>query len=845
MVDGRGEGRLAAEREGALSAEKVPMESRLRTWLSIALALALATDAPAAFPQVSQLPRVDSYGDPLPEGALLRIGTTRLRPGAVVKALAFSPDGKQLVTANPTTGVQIWDVATGKYVHGFSLSGATLVAVSSDGTMVAALEDNKECKVWSVIKGTAVANMNQYLAEIADLQFSPDGKVLALTTWRRVVKLWDIASRQWVQTFKGNTYPSTGASCALTADGKKLASISNSGPLVLFDGTTGKELHRVEEKTTGNAPRRGDALLFSPDGTKLGTTGPVELWDVATGKLSSRLQTFGNCLTFTPDGRFLLTDSDSLEICYWDAATGKQTRRIASNHHDRLRALAISPDGKCLATSADDCTVRLTDLQSGRSLHEFQGHQADGFGAWFLSDGKAVVSTSQSRSRKTPDSTSFHFWDARSGKEIRNLSWAETKAQRAVLSRDGGLLAAAYSDGRIMLCDVESGKWRELLRDRVMSPESLQMSCDGAWLMWHDTHDPFDERLAFKPRYGAVEIKRCKVVDLPFKSCYWFTHENSILASFDIGSRRAGFQDEVAFYDVARGKQISEDSQPLSFQRMVMPPGHSWAGGGEAFPLEIYGPKGECWVISRSGRLLIEGTSTGMIVIKDDISHTLVRQLAGHRGPVCSLGFSPDGKRLVTTGDDISIVVWDFEAILAQWRRPDIALSVKELESLWHMLKSDKAHTAIVRLLEGPKSTVAFLRQRLSRASAEEMAPVKRWVADLNSEQFSLREKASAELLKLGDFAVPILDKVLGENPTLEVRRRAEALLDKLEKQPPSPARLQQQRALETLELLETAEARELLITLAGGAPEAWLTQQAKAACRRAAADLPKSSNSW
>ena len=191
-------------------------------------------------------------------------------------------------------------------------------------------------------------------------------------------------------------------------------------------------------------------------------------------------------------------------------------------------------------------------------------------------------------------------------------------------------------------------------------------------------------------------------------------------------------------------------------------------------------------------------------------------------------------------------MVWDFEAILAQWRRPEIAIPAKELENLWITLRSDRDYyAAIARFVEGPKSTVAFLRQHLLPVSAEEMATVKRWVADLNSDKFSLREKASAELLKLRDFAVAILDKVLGENPTLEVRRRAEAILDKLEKQPPSPARLQQQRALETLELLETAEARELLITLAGGAPEAWLTQQAKAACRRATADLPKSSNSW
>ena len=125
-------------------AEKLPMEARVRMLLSIALALALTSGGRAASPETSQSPAVDTYGDPLPEGALLRIGTTRLRPGAVVKALAFSPDSKQLITANPTTGVQVWDVATGKCLNGFSLSGATRVALSSDGAKVAAAEGTKK-----------------------------------------------------------------------------------------------------------------------------------------------------------------------------------------------------------------------------------------------------------------------------------------------------------------------------------------------------------------------------------------------------------------------------------------------------------------------------------------------------------------------------------------------------------------------------------------------------------------------------------------------------------------------------------------------------------------------------
>src|SRR6516165_8782698 len=58
--------------------------------------------------------RTDALGDPLPEGALYRIGTTRLHPGAPVEAMTFSADGKSLITATLATGVHVWEVATGK-----------------------------------------------------------------------------------------------------------------------------------------------------------------------------------------------------------------------------------------------------------------------------------------------------------------------------------------------------------------------------------------------------------------------------------------------------------------------------------------------------------------------------------------------------------------------------------------------------------------------------------------------------------------------------------------------------------------------------------------------------------
>jgi hypothetical protein len=117
-------------------------------------------------------------------------------------------------------------------------------------------------------------------------------------------------------------------------------------------------------------------------------------------------------------------------------------------------------------------------------------------------------------------------------------------------------------------------------------------------------------------------------------------------------------------------------------------------------------------------------------------------------------------------------------------------------------------------------------------------------VADLDNERFETRSQATEQLEKLRELAEPILRDALRGKPPLERRRRIERLLEKVAtaRETPPPDRLRMLRALEALERIGTPEARHLLQQLAQGAPEAWLTQEAKASqcrlARRTAANL-------
>jgi HEAT repeat protein len=140
------------------------------------------------------------------------------------------------------------------------------------------------------------------------------------------------------------------------------------------------------------------------------------------------------------------------------------------------------------------------------------------------------------------------------------------------------------------------------------------------------------------------------------------------------------------------------------------------------------------------------------------------------------------------------------------------------------------------RLARAPEQAVPWLAERLKpvpKTEAPAKKRVKELVAQLDDDDFDTREKATAELTKLGEAVAPGLRKVLEEKVSAEVRQRIASVLEKLGKPANDPECLRQLRVLEALELMNTAASRKLLQQLADGAPNAALTQEAAASYQR------------
>jgi hypothetical protein len=187
--------------------------------------------------------------------------------------------------------------------------------------------------------------------------------------------------------------------------------------------------------------------------------------------------------------------------------------------------------------------------------------------------------------------------------------------------------------------------------------------------------------------------------------------------------------------------------------------------------------------------------------------------------------FSPDGRRLVTDGGNGAAWLWDLTGGVKA------GLAAVELADRWRDLAgadSGSANWALWKLALSPQESLPLLREQLRPAVLASAGLTMRAIADLNDDDFAVRQKATQDLEVVGEGARNALEKALLEPASLEAKRRIEALLARLDAGPPAAKLLRELRALEVLEAIGTPEARKIVETVARGAPGMRLTREAQ-----------------
>jgi WD40 repeat protein/serine/threonine protein kinase len=319
------------------------------------------------------------------------------------QSLAFSPDGQRVATGDRAGSIAIWDVATGKkLLPGEGAAGnMDQVSVSRDGKWGASvgrdgtvriweagtgqqresfrLEDHVLCvtfhpdgrslalgtykgavRVWNWREKTAVWTARTPRASIQKISFSPDGKRLATAGYDRAVRIWDAATGKEVFTLEGHT--DEVSSIAFGPDGKYLASGSADQLVKVWDLATGKNIHSLKQ------PQWVKTVAFAPDGKHLLVTGhfpDAKIWDAVTGEEIRTLAASGAKLRtgiYSPRGDRIITCDRANRLVLWEAATGKPLRELNLVELFSINDLVFAPDGQHVLTANSNGTVYVLRL---------------------------------------------------------------------------------------------------------------------------------------------------------------------------------------------------------------------------------------------------------------------------------------------------------------------------------------------------------------------------------------------------------------------------------------------------------------------------------------------------
>jgi len=452
--------------------------ARLSTRVVLLLALIVGISLPGVVltARGAQERKGDAAGveRPLPAGAVMRLGTTRLRHSDTVRSLAFTPDGKALVSTAFIDAVRVWDTATGRQIRalGEELEGTYALALCPDGKRLITVgrAPGDKLRVWDLAAGTVLMSAPGDHNGINCLALSPDGETFATAGQDRNVYVWKMENGlEFSQTPLSVSAMGPGIWClAFSSDGKLLAAGNYMGTVQIWEVGSDKEPLTVK----AHSDRLG-SIAFAPDGKALasggahyeriaagkgGMTGEIRLWDIETGAKRVEFQTDAEerCIegvSFSPDGKILASVGSGSVVSLWDAATGRRVRTVQAQQ-DRMSshgAVAFSPDGRLLATGGPGNVIRLWNVASGEPIFSDPAGHRDVVQCVAISpDGRLVGSSS--------GEGTIRLWDSSTGQQLRALRGSDEWVYALAFGENGKVLAAAGSEGVVRLWDPGSGE---------------------------------------------------------------------------------------------------------------------------------------------------------------------------------------------------------------------------------------------------------------------------------------------------------------------------------------------------------------------------------------------------
>jgi WD40 repeat protein len=808
----------------------------------------------------AQAPRLDGDGDPLPAGAVYRLGTKAWRHSGNAFSPTWSGDGQRLAMICNYREVRVLDGATGKTVLSF------------------------------LPKDEAGGDLPQCFA----IAFNPNGKEIAVRAMPARVIVVDAATGKHVKTFtlKAQDFGDNNGSLAYSRDGKYLGASLLQGYEVI-ERETGKSV--IEAKTQGQI--RG--LYFTSDSSRvvvLGTNPPVQVWDLTKREViktsaKSATQNANRGASLSPDGKLVampgrevvvlnldadseaarLTYEDDLEgqfvetaftadgkllvattqrgvIYVWNCADWSRKWKLTTSSYFS-RGLAIRPDGKQVALTDARNRVWIWNLNDGKLVEETRPvHDAIISAVAFSPDGTLLATGS--------DGNDTHLWRAADGQHVRHL---DTSSRRlAFVGGSSGLATIWNTSPQLKTWDLASGKTTSEWTAEVPSVLSMGLSPDLSHLV----------AITFDNQQRTYRVQRLEYPSLKPAGSLQRQGYFSGNPAISRGGRLVvvSTQTGVELCDLVAGEMLAElPAQTQITEAVLFTPDERyvlaacadktikvWELATCRLAQVLEGHKRNVWALALSsdGRMLVsaEGNTSGGLAVAapPDPQQICFWNLAtgerlatidSHREDVASLALAPDDSRLIAGLRDTTAIVFDVPEAARQFGLPRQQLTADEAAEAWEQLGGDdaKAATAALVALGGdPAAALDLAESKLAPAAPLDEQMLATLVQGLDAEEFADRRAAFDKLAAFGSSIEPQLKTVIATTESGEVKLRAGELVKLMQRRyPQSGTTREQTRAVQLLEWIGDERALATLARLAGGAAEAHLTKEAKAALAR------------
>jgi RNA polymerase sigma factor (sigma-70 family) len=859
--------------------------------------------APPAEPAQSQAAAVkaespianDQYGDPLPPGAVARLGTLRQR--APDSQLALSADGKEIIAVDSAFLVRRFDAETGKLIGTSQIPGETgwSYRLSPKGTYVVKLgfaqpPRDFQLELWDVAQRKRLKTLSlgeSGIGQANEIAFAPDESFLAFAASPQrsgpkelQVAIWDLktfqSSKLWSKIYETNAWYQD-EFVAISADGKRIAASHHDRIIRCWDKEEGKLLWESKDRNLGG-------MFFSPDSKTLIARG-MQRWDADTGnKINDKSQSpeefMMSPIGFTPDGRFIVCDDGSARLVLWDPIAAKVAMRLPATlarpddgRKTIIRALphnfVFTRDGKGIIRSAG--ALQRLELATGKpfyAMSEKWGHTEGINRVLFSPDGKLLASVAK-------DDT-VRLWEVATRKPIQVMaSW---RTSQLAFNRDGSRLfstsVATPEKARAVLreWEVTSGK---PVRDYEALPieksdtgtssgdKEVRVAADGSKILALTFKNGRRDNESILTTWDAVTGKclvrkrvpwaEDSIITADGESVLAFDGQSETLKLLDIntGGERLQFQtDRIQDprqkpYDCHLA--LSASGRLMCAQAILTNLGTrakssdairvgDMSSGRQIMKLPMTTPA--LFAFSPDDRFLTVAAPDGIkfweIASGEQVGAIELRSGRDPKpGAISSLDFSPDGLTLATGHADSTILLWD-TALQSGIRGGK--LTEGETKGLWDTLAGSdarRAYAAIGRFVDDPQRAVTFLKDHLRPVAAPPADVIGRLLNDLGSNDFKVRKAAEEELRALGRSAEAAMRQGLSANPDLEKHQRLKALLSAAEASVPNAQELRRLRAIMALERIGSPEAQTVLEIVACGAPGARETEDAKTSLER------------